>query len=1095
MESGEAQRLDRENPWPGLMPFSEAAQEFFHGREANAAELARRVRRELLTVLFGKSGLGKTSLLNAGLFPLLRAGDFLPVYLRLDFQNAQRSPVEQIAAALADNLAAHQVDGRPPAPGETLWGFFHDKQTEFWSRRNRLVTPVLVFDQFEEIFTLGQDSATAQALAAELAALIENRPPEVVREALERDPDSAGRYDFAKEACKVVIALREDFLPELEGLQRQIPSIMNNRMRLMRMNGLQAREVILRSGGHLVDEQVAERIIAFVAASHERTASAADEAELAPLEIEPALLSIVCRELNNKRRRAAQDKITPDLLDGAQEEIVADFYASSLAGLDPAVQFFIEDELLTAGGYRDSRPLADALMVPGVTRAAIDTLVARRLLRIEERFGTQWIELTHDLLTEVIRQRRDQRREAQEGEAQRERAERAEAEAAAQAALAREAAEREAAANRLVRRTRNALVAVLAMLVVAIGAMVYAVREQSVANSRADEAKKNYDAAIDAAKVDVDIVDRHYKRGEIGTETARALLDSARQTFSGLPGEAEDPATAHARIMLFAKFVEMYLALGDVKNAREAAETERQLADRFAAAGPAAREDVATSHMKLGDALTRQGDLSDALTEYRAGLVVLNDIAAADTGDPQWRRDLAEAHRDVGGLLGERGDLAGALVEFRTALAISTALAARDTTKADWRRDVVIVHDNIAVVLVEQGQLNEAVDEDRAALTLAQALADKDPADAESQQQLGVAHAQLGDALKAQGDLSGGLKEFQAAMTVESDLAASDPANSEWQKEVAGRHDQVATVLVAQGDMKSARREYEAGLAIMRRLTTKDPENTIWQVWLQRIQNRYGGMLKIDGDTAGAYAAFKMNVDILAKITAEYPSNLVWRRDLAASHGWLASALAAQGKLSEALAENKLYLEQVSQLAALDPADARTQSLVADAETQIGLNLKAQSDNAGALGQFRASLAIITDLGSRDPSNSWLQQEISYAHMNIGDCLVGVGNRQDALQEYREARDAMQGLTQKDPTNIDWQRGLARMHVRVGLMLLAGGNKPEAHQEFVECGAVLQPVVASSTATGDVRQLAGFCAAKAIASSDDGAGTGDNPTK
>ena len=45
--------LDADNPWPGLMPFTEATQAFFHGRNAEAAELLRRVRRERLTILFG----------------------------------------------------------------------------------------------------------------------------------------------------------------------------------------------------------------------------------------------------------------------------------------------------------------------------------------------------------------------------------------------------------------------------------------------------------------------------------------------------------------------------------------------------------------------------------------------------------------------------------------------------------------------------------------------------------------------------------------------------------------------------------------------------------------------------------------------------------------------------------------------------------------------------------------------------------------------------------------------------------------------------------------------------------------------------------
>src|SRR6516162_8172117 len=434
--------LDADNPWPGLMPLTEATQAFFHGRDAEAAELLRRVRRERLTILFGQSGLGKTSLLCAGLFPRLRTADFLPVYIRLDWTTAQIAPVAQIKQALAENLAEHGVEGRPQRPDETLWGYFHDKETEFWSRRNRLVTPVLVFDQFEEIFTLGQGAASAETLD-ELAALIESRPPDGVRRALDDDSEAATRYDFAKESCKVILALREDFLPDLEGLRRRIPSIMDNRMRLTRMDGRQARDAILATGGHLMAPGAAEKVIAFVAASRGRSEEdVIGEQELTSLEIEPALLSIVCSELNNKRIRLGQVQITADLLEGAQQEIVGQFYETSLAGIDPALKLFIEEQLLTAEGYRGTRPLAEALREPGVTRADIDKLVLRRLLRIEERFGTQWVELTHDLLTNVVRQRRDLRREQTEAEArvqaERERAERAEAEAA------RERAERKA---------------------------------------------------------------------------------------------------------------------------------------------------------------------------------------------------------------------------------------------------------------------------------------------------------------------------------------------------------------------------------------------------------------------------------------------------------------------------------------------------------------------------------------------------------------------------------------------------------------------------------------------------------------------------
>ena len=79
------QATSHENPWPGLAAFEEGDFEFFKGRDPEISAIARLVVREDLTFLWGFSGLGKTSLLRAGLFPRLREGDIFPVYVRLRY--------------------------------------------------------------------------------------------------------------------------------------------------------------------------------------------------------------------------------------------------------------------------------------------------------------------------------------------------------------------------------------------------------------------------------------------------------------------------------------------------------------------------------------------------------------------------------------------------------------------------------------------------------------------------------------------------------------------------------------------------------------------------------------------------------------------------------------------------------------------------------------------------------------------------------------------------------------------------------------------------------------------------------------------------
>jgi WD40 repeat protein len=422
------QALSPENPWPGLDPFDETDRDFFHGRTVESGELLRLVRRELLTVLFGRSGLGKTSLLKAGSFPLLRKEDYLPVYVRLDHAEGAPELREQIFRELQAACAAERVQAAQPARNESLWSFFHRRDAEFWSAFTHSVTPVVVFDQFEEIFTLGQETegsrVRSNAFLAELGDLVENRPPEAVQQALEAESTAAGHFDFKRSTVKLVLSFREDFLAEMEGLKEQMPSLMYNRFRLLAMNGAQAYEVITRAGRTLVDDDVARRIIRL--AWKNEPSPPVDKKDFPKIEIDPALLSVVCSELNHKRQQTEPplDRITPALLEGADREILSGFYERGMAGLDPRVRSFVEDELITDRGYRDSRALEDALVLPGITSEELDALIRRRLLRVDERQSVRRLELTHDVLARVVKDSRDSRRarEAEEAAKARERA-------------------------------------------------------------------------------------------------------------------------------------------------------------------------------------------------------------------------------------------------------------------------------------------------------------------------------------------------------------------------------------------------------------------------------------------------------------------------------------------------------------------------------------------------------------------------------------------------------------------------------------------------------------------------------------------------
>jgi WD40 repeat protein len=404
-------QLDRDNPWPGLESFEESARDYFHGRETEAQDLLRRVTDAPLTVLFGKSGLGKTSLLKAGLFPRLREKNYLPIHVRLDIRPEAPGLIEQFRDGLLGEIARERVDAPPFNAGETLWEYLHRADLELWNEQNYPLTPVLVLDQFEEVFTLGERLAErVERFKSDLGDLAENRIPEALASRLAADPSVAQGLDLRRMAYKLVVTLREDFLPHLEGWRAAVPSLGRVRVRLLPMRPEQAMSAVYDTAPHLMDEPLARRIVAFVAAA------AQGEGTQEPVsggEIEPALLSLFCRGLNERRKRQGADRFDDQLLEGAQQSIIADYYRSCVEGLPDSVSRFIESDLITEKGFRNSYAKDDA--VPAIlTEEQLDRLINRRLLRVEERYGTARIELTHDLLTRAVMADRDRRRVEEE---------------------------------------------------------------------------------------------------------------------------------------------------------------------------------------------------------------------------------------------------------------------------------------------------------------------------------------------------------------------------------------------------------------------------------------------------------------------------------------------------------------------------------------------------------------------------------------------------------------------------------------------------------------------------------------------------------
>ena len=211
-------------PYRGLLPFGESDADVFYGRERLAAELAvklaARISRCGMVVVTGASGSGKSSLLRAGLLPILAQGHQIPGSDRWPrvVMTPTSDPIAELAARLAavggqdalavrDGLKQHPDQAHLAVRSAVLAAARHDERPGSGDGGPRLV---LMVDQFEQVFTLNQGRGGETARQAFITALC-----------AAANPAGPGQVPSAV----VVIAVRGDFWDQCAAVPEMVSAL------------------------------------------------------------------------------------------------------------------------------------------------------------------------------------------------------------------------------------------------------------------------------------------------------------------------------------------------------------------------------------------------------------------------------------------------------------------------------------------------------------------------------------------------------------------------------------------------------------------------------------------------------------------------------------------------------------------------------------------------------------------------------------------------------------------------------------------------------------------------------------------------------
>ena len=435
------------NPYKELSPYIESDAHRFKGRTSETEEMYESFDRNEYLVCHADSGEGKSSIIEAGLIPKMKANCYFPVRIifksdehfkknNIDFDKVVCGIIENEIDKLRSNksISVNVVYPRRLTNSDDFELTNWEKElidSYAWLKLryarvtidNLIYTPVLIFDQFEEVFTNPLSQEWTDKFFKWLQELsIDLCPQRIINELEKHIVNDDFPEINTQKYFKAIFSLRSEYVGKLDywGLQRHyIPLLKNNRYLLRPLTIKGAKEVITQQDGYDGLNTVADDIIDILRKSLKGKNYVLNQSSELPC-IPALFLSIICSRafsLSQQERSAFILRLKAETncdKEAAINSLIEGFYENAIAKCDiPAKDIgIIEDVLVNNEGSRQRvSSHADVLKTIDFSSQYMEKLRKARLIRVIPEYNKEddSIELVHDALCPTILKKKEQR--------------------------------------------------------------------------------------------------------------------------------------------------------------------------------------------------------------------------------------------------------------------------------------------------------------------------------------------------------------------------------------------------------------------------------------------------------------------------------------------------------------------------------------------------------------------------------------------------------------------------------------------------------------------------------------------------------------
>ncbi|MCC4604698.1 winged helix-turn-helix domain-containing protein [Xanthomonas campestris] len=326
---------------------------------------------------------------------------------------------------------------------------------------------------------------------------------------------------------------------------------------------------------------------------------------------------------------------------------------------------------------------------------------------------------------------------------------------------------------------------------------------------------------------------------------------------------------------------------------KRAAATAEQ-ASRRAADAPAVRLEIGQAAFWLGNMAYRNNEFSLAQTYWMQYLAASEWLVRNAPDDARWQLELSYSLNNLGTLAVARGDTRTAIGFFERDITLKRALMVRTPDDTSLRYELIDSLSGLSTAQENQGLLAPAERGYRDQIAMLRRLVSDEPDATAWQRQLAVSLLRTSNLALAQGRLTLALQDAQDSVDMLGRLVASQPENQAWRRDLAHAHAQVGWVAGLDGQHAKARQQLSQAQQAMGELLQQTQPLPEWQ-WQAAIIALKSSRLR----GAGTATAEPEAAAIVAQLEALHranPDDLLGVSTLAEALIWHGERLATSGR-------------------------------------------------------------------------------------------------------------------------------------------------------------------------------------------------------